>query len=277
MESAGKTMPRRREKRAFRTYIVTSCKGGIGKSTVTANLAMAVAARGHNVLMIDCDFSNRSLDLIMGVEDKVVYDICDLVCERSELSRCVIRDSRNENLYFIPAPLVKVDEFSPEKFSAAVIAAAEELKCEYVFIDTPGASDSTLPLVADVADSALIVASHQPTSVRGAEKMGVMLEDFGVPELHLVINRYDGEQVLKGNRPGINSLIDRTHVRLIGVIPDSDTLELEQENGILACQITGDKTGAPVAFEELAARICGERIPLMSFVNEKKRRKLLYS
>ena len=157
------------------------------------------------------------------------------------------------------------------------MAAAKEYFCEYVFIDTPGAVDGTLPLVSKAADGALIVTSHQPTTVRGAEKTGYQLEDLGVKEQYLVINRYDKKGVLDGTSPGLNWLIDHTHVPLIGVIPDSKDLEKAQIAGKLACQLKRDRAKARDAFDEVARRICGERIPIMSYLPEKKRRKLLYS
>ncbi len=260
-----------------RSFLITSCKGGVGKSTVAANIAMAVAARGKRVLLIDCDFSNRSLDLILGQEENVVYDICDLVMGRAEISGAVMQDSREPRLNFIAAPHFKKDEFTPEQFADAVNAAAKEYFCEYVFIDTPGAFDSTLPLVAKAAESALIVTSHQPTTVRGAEKTGYQLEDLGIREQFLVINKFDKKGVLTGMSPGLNWLIDHTHVPLIGVIPESKDLDKAQIIGKLACELRRDRENVREAFDEVARRICGERIPIMSYLSEKKRRKLLYS
>ena len=261
--------------RSYKTYLVTSCKGGIGKSTVTANIAMAIASLGKRVLVIDCDFSNRSLDLILGCEDSVVYDICDLVMGRVSVARAAITDPREERLTYIAAPLVKRDPITSQAFRETVDVAAKEFCCDYVLIDTPGASDDTLSLTAPSADAAFIVASHQPTSIRGAEKTGYLLSDLGVDEQYLIINRYDPDEVLRGNRPGLNSLIDRTHIQLIGVIPNSPKLELAQESGKLAFEVEQDKDMAAAAFEETARRICGERIPVMSYMPEKKRRKLL--
>jgi septum site-determining protein MinD len=132
-------------------------------------------------------------------------------------------------------------------------------------------------LVAPSADAALIVTSHQPTTVRGAEKTGYQLEDLGVKEQYLIINRYDKKGVLDGTSPGLNWLIDRTHVPLIGVIPDSKDLEKAQIAGKLAAQMRRDREKVRDAFDETSRRICGERIPIMSYLPEKKRRKLLYS
>lgn len=262
-------------KSEIKTFLITSCKGGVGKSTVAANLAAAIAKRGKRVLLVDCDFSNRSLDLILGCDERVIYDICDLVSGRANASRAVIVDEREPRLLFIAAPHFKNDNFTAEQFAETVGAAAKEYLCEFVLIDTPGALDGTLPLVSAAADGALIVTSHQPTTVRGAEKTGYQLEDLGVSEQYLVINRFDTRGVLDGVSPGLNELIDRTHVPLIGVVPDSEDVEKAQINGVLSTELRRDREHAGDAFAEIAARLCGEALPLMSYLPKKKRRKLM--
>ena len=266
-----------RGENARECYLVTSCKGGVGKSTATANLAISLAALGKRVLVVDCDFSNRSLDLILGCENKVVFDICDLVMGRATPAQTILIDHRNAALGFIPAPLIKKDSFTPEDFSKSVTKAAEHFAADIVMIDTPGTSDDTLTTVSCAATAAIIVASHQPTSVRGAEKTGYVLEELGVTRQFLLINRYDSDEVLAGNRPGLNELIDKTHIPLVGVIPESRRLELAQEKGKLATELRRDKEGVLAAFDETARRLCNERVPLMSYVPERKRRKLLYT
>ena len=268
------------------TYIVTSCKGGAGKSTVAANLAAALAYSGRRTLIIDCDFSNRSLDLIFGCEDSVIYDICDLTSGRVSPDRAIIRSERCDELFFIPAPLVTSETFDSEQFRRALDRAADSVNAEFVIIDTPGASDGIVSVVAPAAQGALIIASHQPTSIRGAEKMGYILDELGIGEQYLIINMFDTASVLSGDRPGVNELIDKTHIRLLGVIPASPTLAAEQEKGRLAVEGKLTKKGIKVkkgcrtaadAFRETAMRLCSERVPLMSDMPERKRKKLLYT
>lgn len=271
------------------TYIVTSCKGGIGKSTIAANIAAVLAFEGHRTLLIDCDFSNRSLDLILGCEDSVVYDISDLVAGRAAPDRVIMCGDRSDELFFIPAPLTGSETFGASDFSDAVDRAADSVNAEFVIIDTPGAADGVLPAIAPAADGAVIVASHQPTSVRGAEKMGYILDRLGVDEQYLIINMFDAAAVLAGERSGINELIDKTHIKLLGIVPASPALAAEQEKGRLAVDGRTDKRHpgdrkvkkgcreAALAFREIAARLTNERVPLLSGMSEKKRRKLLYT
>lgn len=268
-------------------YIVTSCKGGIGKSTVAANLAAVLAEGGHRTLLIDCDLSNRSLDLILGCEDEVVYDICDLTSGRVAPDRVIMSGERCDELFFIPAPLMNAEPFDAEQFSRAVERAADAVNAEFVFIDTPGAADGILPIISPVADGALIVASHQPTSIRGAEKMGYILESLGIERQYLVINMFDADAVLSGERIGINELIDKTHIKLLGVIPASSGLAAEQERGRLCTdgvtvgrrrkkKILRECREVAAAFSETAARLTSEQLPLLAGMSASRRRKLLY-
>ncbi len=260
-----------------KTVIITSCKGGVGKSTVTANLAFALALIGKRVLAVDCDFSNRSLDLIFGCEDSVVYDISDVISDRCDIEKAIITDSRSENLFFCAAPLETEEDFSSESFYAALEKARLRYALDFILIDTPGASGETVELVAKNADMALIVVSHQPTAARAAERTGQMLDRLGISDQRLVVNSFDSEAVINGLRSGINELIERTHTRLIGIIPHEYELSLSQEYGRLSAEVDNKSMKRiAAAFDNIASRICGNNRPLLKKVfYGKKRRELL--
>lgn len=262
-------------KNGMKTFLITSCKGGVGRSTVAANLASAIVKKEKNVLLVDCDFSNRSLDLILGCDDRVVYDVSDLATGRADATKVVLKDEQMPHLFFIPAPNFKDDTFTPDQLGDALSTAAKEYNCDYVIIDTPAALDSTIPHLAAVADCALVLTTHRPMDVRAAEKTGYILEELGICEQYLIINRLDSAGVLEGRKPGINELIDRAHIQLIGAIPESAELEEAQADGILVSGMRRDREHAEAAFDEIAGRLCGESIPLMSYLPEKKRRKIL--
>lgn len=259
-----------------KTVLITSCKGGVGKSTAVANIAMALAKRGKKVLAVDCDFSNRSLDLIFGCEDSVLYDICDVLMGRIDVQRAIIEDARSENLFFCPAPLETEEDFEPEALKKALGDAAEKLELDFILIDTPGGAGKPLELAAKAADSALIVVSHQPTAARAAEKSGILLDRFGVSDQRLIINSFDYEAVENSKRMGVNELIDRTGTQIIGIIPREYELSLAQEKGILASQLkTPSMRRVSTSFDNIAARLCGESVPLLRRVCKPKMRRAM--
>lgn len=259
-----------------KTIIVTSCKGGVGKSTVTANLAFALACRGKRVLAVDCDFSNRSLDLIFGCEDNVLYDICDVIYGRCDIERAVIVDERCENLFFCAAPLEAEEDFDSNQFSSVLDKAKEVFNPDFILVDTPGAVSETVEMVSPMADMALIIVSHQPTAARAAERTGMMLDRFGLEDQRLIVNAFDADAVLSGLRTGINELIDKTHTRLIGIIPHEYELSLSQEFGKLCGEVDNKEIKLiAAAFDNIAARLTGADVPLFKRVYRGKKRKEL--
>ena len=260
-----------------KTVIITSCKGGVGKSTVTANLAFALARKGKRVLALDCDFSNRCLDLIFGCEDSVLYDICDVIYGRCDIERAVIKNIITENLFFCAAPLETEKVFSREQFSAVLEEAKERFSLDYILIDTPGAVSDTVELVSHSADMALIIVSHQPTAARAAERTGMMLDRFGVEDQRLIVNSFDAEAGQNGLRGGINELIDKTHTRLVGIIPHEYELSLSQEFGKLCGEVENkNMKRIATSFDNIATRLIGGSVPLLKKVyTERKRRELL--
>ncbi len=262
-----------------KTIIITSCKGGVGKSTVTANLAYALSARGKRVLALDCDFSNRSLDLIFGCEDSVIYDICDVIYGRCDIEKAIIKDHRSENLFFCAAPLETEEKFGAEQFKEVLFNAGEELSLDYILVDTPGAVSETVELVSHAADMAIIIVSHQPTAARAAERTGMTLDRFGVADQRLIVNGFDADAVQNGLRTGINELIDKTHTRLLGIVPYEYELSLSQEFGKLCGEIENKNMKRILSsFANIAARLEGGGVPLLKKVyGGKKRRELLES
>lgn len=245
-----------------KTVLITSFKGGVGKSTITANLAMMLAKFDLRVLALDCDFNMRCLDLIMGYESRVVYDICDVVTGNIAAERAVINDTRNKNLFFCAAPYNFKGEIDADKFSMTLENIADIYKLDYIIIDTPGGNSSPLLMISKVADRALIVATHQPASIRAAERTSIMLDELGILDRRLIINRFDASAVKKGTRPGIIDMIDRTYIQLIGVIPYDPALSELQERGALIDEL--DKSDVCTAFYNTATRLGGRNVPLFN-------------
>lgn len=253
--------------------MVTSCKGGVGKTTVAANLGMALALFGKKTLLLDCDFGMRCLDLVMGLEDKCMYDISDVIVRHVTYDKAIIRDERNENLYFLAAPYKYEGDITEEGFSKFIKSVSSALELDYVIIDTHGGCGDEIKLGAAVADMALIVATHQSASLRAAEQTNNYLLSLGVRKTRLVINSFEKQNVIKSRLPGIINIIDSTCVKLIGVIPNDSTFILAQRKGAL---IDAFKKGDTVtAFRNISLRIMGETVPLMEGFKKRDRKVIM--
>ena len=252
-----------------KVILFTSCKGGVGKSTVCANLAMAVAKRDQRVLLIDCDFGNRCLDLVAGFSEAVVYDISDIASDKVDCESAILHDSRCGNLHFIAAPLGFDTVMDPHTFRAIVKKLTDTGNYDFVFIDTPGGIGEPLRFAAGVADTAFIVVEPTRAAIRAAERTSDYLAQKGVGKRRLIINKLSGGSVRKAKKD-IISIIDTTSVKLHGVVPYDPELIAAGNRGILVDAITSPNVIN--AFDNLAARTLGEGRRL--FANIKRLRKL---
>lgn len=252
-----------------KVILFTSCKGGVGKSTVCANLAMAVARRGKRVLLMDCDFGNRCLDLIAGLSDEVVYDVADVAFGRISCERAIVRDSRSENLFFLAAPYGFDNRMNTFTFRAAVRKLTAMEAFDFIFIDTPGGIGAPLLFAASVADTAYIIVEQTRSAIRAAERTSEFLSQKGVGKRRLIINKLTGSSVRKAKKE-IVSIIDSTSVKLHGIVPYDPELISAGNRGILVDEMLS--FSVTNAFDNLAARTLGEGRRL--FAGIKRLRKL---
>lgn len=249
--------------------LFTSSKGGVGKSTVCANLAMAMATLNKRLLLIDCDFGNRCLDIIMGLADEAVYDIGDVISGRITPEDAVIEDPRTPNIHFIAAPYDFGSKIQKDDFCNAVKCYAESEKYDFIFIDTPGGIGDPLEFAASVADAAYIIVNPTVASIRAAERTGIFLSGKGVSRERLIINKFSGRSVKKAKEEVI-SFIDETAIKLIGVVPYDTEILSAGNSGKLVDEILSNNISS--AFENIAYRTLGQTRPL--FCNIKKLKKL---
>ncbi len=248
--------------------LITSCKGGVGKSSVAANLAYAIAKSGKKVLLCDFDLSNRSLDMFLGYENKVLYDICDVAQETVAPCQAVLTDDRCENLFFIAAPFLYRGGITTEMLQNALDRAAGELGADIVMIDTSGGADRSVSTAAPICGVALVITLPEPCALRAAEKTAMLLDEFGVDECKLIINGFDIES--KSAADDIISAIDRTGTPIIGVVPKDAKLSRSQQCGKFVFQ--EKKAVSSPAFENIAERLDGKHVPLFRGMKVKRRK-----
>ncbi len=256
--------------------VITSCKGGVGKSTVSANLALELVFSGHRTLLVDCDFGNRSLDLLLGVQNKVVYDLNDVISGAVAPERAVMENVITPGLLFCPAPYdVDEDTVSPEAFEAALRAMIERYEPEYVLLDTPGSVGQAFRLAASVSDEAYVISTCQPSAIRAAERTGGMLEDYGVKERRLIINMFDPGQFADAPDSSPLAIIDGTCLRLLAIIPFDPAVMTMQAEGRCISELKG--SNVPAAYRNLLRRMLGQNIPLFTDFKHIRRAKLIKS
>lgn len=221
---------------------------------------MALALHGKKTLLADCDFEMRCLDLILGVEDEIMYDIFDVAKGRVPVERALLQDERSSLLYFLAAPFKGGDTITSDELRSVFEAAKAFGNFDYIILDTPGALVSPMLLQSGIADGAIIVASHQPASIRAAGQTGDYLISKGITDLRLLINSFDFAGAISGKRPGINEIIDKSYVQLCGIVPFEAGLMLASENGELAFSKKGMNSAA--AFDNIACRLMGRSVPL---------------
>lgn len=284
-----------------RVIIVTSLKGGVGKTTITANLAMTLARLGHSVAAVDCDLESRCLDMVLGLENSSLYNISDVLSGRCTADDALLQDPRCENLSFIAAPAGIIDKDSQEFRNTFTAENIDRLvgelskSFEYVIFDLPAHPDKWYELLLSHTDYALIVAMHTAVSIRSAEKTAMTISEeyakLGNDEpmfdaegnmceprlkIRLLINGFRMKDVSGGTRSGVYDIITKISVKLLGVVPYDEEMAAAQEAGKLAYQLRRGETDANVAFENIAARLEGDAVPLLAgIIKKKKRRKIL--
>ncbi len=239
--------------------VVTSGKGGVGKTTTTANIGTALAKLGEKVVVIDVDVGLRNLDVVMGLESRVVFDLVDVLEGKCKLRQAMIRDKRVENLYLLPASQTRdKDALNPEVFKTAVAQLVAEEGFDRVLIDSPAGIESGFKTAAAPAEGALVVVNPEVSSVRDADRIIGMLEAQGVREIRLVINRLRPKMVASGNMLSEADILEILGVKPIGVVPEDE--------GILVSTNVGEpavlgKTKAGIAMFDTARRLRGENVP----------------
>ncbi|MGM9552261.1 MAG: septum site-determining protein MinD [Clostridia bacterium] len=239
--------------------VITSGKGGVGKTTLSANLGAALALLNKKVLLIDTDIGLRNLDVILGLENRIVYDIVD-VCEGvCDFKKATIRDKRFEGLFIIPAAQSKdKTAITPLQMKNLVRKLKEEY--DYIIIDCPAGIEQGFENAVAGADRAIVVAVPEVSSVRDADRIIGLLEKHDIENVKLVVNRLRQKMVDRGDMLSIEDMLDILAIDLLGAVPDDESIIVCANNGT-PC-ITDMKSKAGQAYRNIAKRVLGENVPL---------------
>jgi len=243
-----------------RAIVVTSGKGGVGKTPSTANLGAALAKLGEKVAVVDVDVGLRNLDVVMGLEGRVVFDLVDVLEGRARLRQALIRDKRVENLFLLPASQTKDKEaLDPERFKEVVRALLEEEGFDRVLIDSPAGIEKGFQTAAAPAEGALVVVNPEVSSVRDADRIIGLLEAREVRENFLVINRLRPRMVARGDMLSVEDVVEILGLKPIGIIPEDEQVIVSTNQGEpLVLKGTGP---AAQAYMDTARRLRGEEVP----------------
>ena len=250
-----------------RIIVITSGKGGVGKTTTTANLAVALANEGYRVEAIDGDVGLRNLDVIMGLENRIVYTLVDVIEGTCRLNQAMIRDKRTENLYMIPTAQSRTkDAVSSEQMLEICGQLRNEF--DFVLIDSPAGIEAGFRNAAAGADEALVVTTPEVSAVRDADRIIGLLESMEKAPISLIINRIKPEMVKRGEMLAIQDVLDILAVDLIGAVPDDESVVTSSNKGEPLTFSNGSL--ATKAFLNIAKRICGNEVPFMDLSGNQK-------
>jgi septum site-determining protein MinD len=239
---------------------ITSGKGGVGKTTTTANLAVALAEDGFKVVCIDGDIGLRNLDVVLGLENRIVYDLVDIVENRCRIRQAMIRDKRLEELYLIPAAQTRdKSAISPSD----MIRVCDELRSEvdYIIIDSPAGIERGFRNTIAPADIILVVTNPEVSAVRDADRIIGLVEAEEKGPAKLIINRVNPGLTKRGDMLTPEDVVELLAIELIGVIPDDENVVISTNRGQPVALDPKSKTGQ--AFKNIAKRLQGQTVPFM--------------
>lgn len=255
-----------------KAIVITSGKGGVGKTTTTANIGTGLAILGSKVVVLDTDIGLRNLDVVMGLENRIVYDIVDVVEGNCRLKQGLIRDKRYEGLYLLPAAQTKdKTAISPEQMIKLVNELKEEF--DYIVIDSPAGIEQGFKNSIAGADEAYIVTTPEISAVRDADRVIGLLEAHGINNPKLLINRIRYDMVKRGDMMNVDDIVDILATDLLGIIPDDEAIVISTNKGEPV--VTEDKPLSAKAYRNICNRILGEEVELLDLeTNEGKFSKL---
>ncbi|UTR15463.1 septum site-determining protein MinD [Salipaludibacillus sp. LMS25] len=247
--------------------VVTSGKGGVGKTTTTANIGTALALSGKKVCLVDTDIGLRNLDVVMGLENRIIYDLVDVVDGNCRLQQALIKDKRFDCLFLLPAAQTK-DKSAVEPEQMKVLINELKQDYDYILIDCPAGIEQGYKNAVAGADKAIVVTTPEISSVRDADRIiGLLEKEETISPPKLVINRIRNHMMKNGEAMDVEELVSILAIDLLGIVVDDDDVIKSSNNGEPIA--LDPKSKASIAYRNIGRRITGETVPLMSLEDDK--------
>lgn len=239
--------------------VVTSGKGGVGKTTTSANIGTGLATLNKKVVLIDTDIGLRNLDVVMGLENRIVYNLVDVVEGNCKARQAMIKDKKLNNLYLLPSAQTRdKTSVTPEQMKALIDELREEF--DYIILDCPAGIEQGFKNAIAGADRALIVTTPEVSAIRDADRIIGLLEANNIKKIDLIVNRIRMDMVKRGDMMSIEDVVDILSVDLIGAVPDDENIVVSTNHGE---PLVGSNCLAGKAFANICHRIMGEEVPFL--------------
>ena len=240
--------------------VITSGKGGVGKTTTSANVGTGLAILGKKVVLIDRDIGLRNLDVVMGLENRIVYNLVDVVEGNCRMKQALIKDKRYPNLFLLPSAQTRdKTSVNPGQMVKLVDDLREEF--DYVLLDCPAGIEQGFQNAIAGADRALVVTTPEVSAIRDADRIIGLLEASGMKTIDLVVNRIRMDMVRRGDMMSLDDVMDILAIDIIGAVPDDEDIVISTNQGE---PLVGIGTPAGQAYMDICKRITGETVPLLN-------------
>ncbi len=244
-----------------RVVVVTSGKGGVGKTTASANVGTGLARLGYTVILVDTDIGLRNLDILMGLENRIVYNIIDVIEERCKLNQALVKDKRLPNLSLLPAAQTRDKSALNAEYMMKLVNEMRE-KADFVVIDSPAGIEQGFQNAVVAADEAIVVCNPEMSSIRDADRIiGLLEANDNVQTYKLIVNRVRPGMMKNNDMMDIDDVLDILNIKLLGIVPEDQDIIISTNRGEPIVSV--DQSMAGQAYRNIARRVAGEDVPFL--------------